>query len=255
MVAKAGLAYWLPRVAIIAVFLVVGFFVASKVMPISKAKPAIAESVKPRSEAELAALERLVTVTPPKTQQPFVSELKREKQAVVCFTWDATHSPKPILDGLAVTQVKAAIFVYGKDVEALKDALVMAKKAGHTIGSLGFAPGDLNALDRDQLDQSFKATNRALFEAMGERPRFFGVLEPKPKTDVIDYAAINGMVSLKLSLFDPRTHPSKIPSFALLGPDTAGRLSYSDVFDDLRLKGYKFSGLEEIFPIAKAGRM
>ena len=254
MYAYRGWRYWLPRAAAVLGLLGLGCFLASRLLlkptPVSEAPKAQLQE----SETELAGLERLVTVVPPKTQNPYVTALKDSHSVALCFTLTNPGRANMIIDGLNVAHVKAGLFVYGKDVGDLREVLQRAKTEGHSIGSLGYQPADFNTLTRDQLDQSFKATTHALFEAIGERPRFYGVTGATPKQDVIDYAAINGMVTLRLTLYDPSVDPRKITTLPFMPDTVAGRYSLNDLADGLTDMGFHLVGLEDEFPLVKKGQ-
>jgi hypothetical protein len=135
--------------------------------------------------AELAEAERLVTVIPPKTRETLVVDA----------------APFQLLDrssNLASDDQSSPAYAV-KGSLAIQDSSLIRKavRCSGPVASAGWDGRDPNDMTRDELDVWFKSTNRALFLATGSRPQVYAYFgKPSgPSQQVVDYAAINGMVT------------------------------------------------------------
>lgn len=151
--------------------------------------------------AELAEAERLVTVIPPKTRETLIRTGSGKIRKEPFFALDGSATSEEIIVGAAGRSVQPEAFVKGGYAAAHPGALRDAQSRMLSIASAGWDDRNPNQLTREQLDEWFKATNQAIFRAIGKRPRTFVYHFPgsNPSQDVVDYAAINGMVTIVAS--------------------------------------------------------
>lgn len=148
--------------------------------------------------AELAEAERLVTVIPPKTRQTLIRTNSGDLKKEPFFALDGSAASEAIMVGTQERSLEPEAFVKGRFANEHQSVVRNADKRMHAIASAGWDDRDPNQFTREELDAWFKATNQAIFRAIGKRPKIFFYHYPGsvPTQDVVDYAAINGMVTI-----------------------------------------------------------
>ena len=154
------------------------------------------------SPEELAKRDWLATVIPPKTQHPYLERLPLGKIGVGLYgNWTSENLEKCLVI-LDYDQLNATFFFTGEQAIHAPDLLKRIQTTRHKLGSRGFEGKELRAMDREALDRNFKSANRAIFEAVGVRPRVFLAADSSPSVDEVDYAAINGMKTVSMAVGD-----------------------------------------------------
>lgn len=144
--------------------------------------------------AALAERDFYANIMPPKTRKTWRTAVTGKATAVV-FVGDAGQISDELLDQIDSLDLKTTFFVTGTSAAQSPVSLKNVAKRGHEIGSLGFT----NELPpASEMEESLRATNRAIFEAVGRRPALFmpPLSSRSFNQELVDQAAMAGMITV-----------------------------------------------------------
>lgn len=98
------------------------------------------------------------------------------KKKVIALTFDdgphPVYTPK-ILDILKKNNAKATFFIVGENVDKNKDILKRILSEGHEIGNHTFTHPNTHKIAISRLRKEISDTDKAIFNATGEHPKYF----------------------------------------------------------------------------------
>lgn len=193
--------------------------------------------------------------------------IDQTQEKVVVLTFDDGPDPAytgPILDILKKKQVGATFFVLGECVEANPDLLRRMLKEGHEIGNHGYTHDYSQRYSQSKTLDEIRRTDKAVYAATGIHTYFYrppGGFTLKSQTEIINrngYEVILWSADSRdwrkpgVNRIKKNVLSNVFPGAIVLFHDGGGMRSQTvkaleQVIDQLRVNGYRFVTLRELF--------